>query len=168
LDRLVTALSTPGVLFVYPENESSSLPGGETPGEGPTTSEGQQPDIHPGMDSYPEFSIPPASGIPGTGTGIDGQAGRQMAGEVQKKVDRPVEKEDLVRAGLIILRKLNTEEISYLYRVGRQDSCTREELIRSREILLNKLSEDDIRTLRTIGAKYGKPLRILDPNVKLK
>jgi len=91
-----------------------------------------------------------------------------MAGEVQKKVDRPVEKEDLVRAGLIILRKLNTEEISYLYRVGRQDSCTREELIRSREILLNKLSEDDIRTLRTIGAKYGKPLRILDPNVKLK
>ena len=86
---------------------------------------------------------------------------------MQEKLDRPLEKKDLLKAGLIILRKLDKEEINYLYRVGTQDSCTREELRRVREILLGKLSPQEISTLKEIGAKYGKQLRILDPDVQL-
>lgn len=97
-----------------------------------------------------------------------GKQENEIVRSVQSKLDRPVEKKDLIKAGVIILRKLDTDEIQYLYTVGKKGSPTREELIRSREILLNKLTSEDINTLRQLGGKYGKSLRILDSEVPIK
>ena len=164
LDRLATALSRPGLLFASPEEDTFPLPENAPAPTAPDT------EAHrPGNDdtgSAPGPSTPPPDTAPGDQT-AGGQSDREIAAAVQEKLDRPLEKKDLLKAGLIILRKLDKEEINYLYRVGTQDSCTREELRRVREILLGKLSPQEISTLKEIGAKYGKQLRILDPDVQL-
>ncbi|MEN6324958.1 MAG: hypothetical protein ABFD18_01925 [Syntrophomonas sp.] len=91
---------------------------------------------------------------------------KTIANDVQKKISRPIEKKDLVKAGVIILRKLNSEEINYLYKIGKKDNYSREEYSHARDILLNKLSSEDIDTLRELGMKYGKDLNILDHELK--
>ena len=99
-------------------------------------------------------------------TGADGCFADNITGAVQQKLDRPLDKKDLLQAGMVILRKLSSEEISYIYNIGIQDHYAREELWHIREILLAKLSPGDIRTLKEIGAKYGKQLRILDADIR--
>jgi hypothetical protein len=174
LDRLVTAISRPGLLFVYPEDETifspDKMPG--VPGTEASLPDEQQPGSHrPGDDgdkSGSGVNIPTKNNAPEGSNSAGGHLEHEITAAVQQKLDRPLEKKDLLKAGLVILRKLSTEEISYLYRIGTQDSYTREELQRVREILLAKLSPQEIRTLKEIGAKYGKQLRILDPDVQLK
>lgn len=87
--------------------------------------------------------------------------------DIQKKVDKPIEKKDLINAATIILKNLSVEEINYIYKVGKKNSYTKEELQKVREILTTNLSDDDIEVLRSLGGKYGKKLRILDPNVEI-
>jgi hypothetical protein len=87
---------------------------------------------------------------------------------LQDKLDRPLEKKDLIQAGLIILGKLDKEDINFLFQVGNQDSYTKEELLRVRRILLAKLTSKEIHTLKELGAKYGKELRILDDDFKVR
>lgn len=97
---------------------------------------------------------------------IERPGNKTIANDVQKKISRPIEKKDLVKAGVIILRKLNSEEINYLYKIGKKDNYSREEYLHARDILLNKLSSEDIDTLQELGMKYGKDLNILDPELK--
>ncbi|MDD4548887.1 MAG: hypothetical protein PHT79_03910 [Syntrophomonadaceae bacterium] len=104
---------------------------------------------------------------PGAVKNPQGKQDNEIVRSVQSKLDRPVEKKDLLKAGVIILRKLDTDEIQFLYNVGKSSSPTREELILSREILLGKLTSEEINTLRQLGGKYGKSLRILDNDVPI-
>lgn len=89
-----------------------------------------------------------------------------IVNDVQQKINRPIEKTDLIKAGVIILRKLNAEEINYLYKLGQKDSFNRKEYLQARGILLKKLSAEDINTLRELGQKYGKELNILKTDTR--
>lgn len=86
---------------------------------------------------------------------------------VEQKLDQQVDKDDLLKASVIILKKLDSEETAFLYKIGNKEDPTKEELQQARDILLNKLTPEDINTLRQLGAKYGKSLRILDPTVPI-
>lgn len=87
--------------------------------------------------------------------------------EVQKKIDKPIEKKDLINAAKIILENLSLEEINYLYKIGKKDTYTKEEYQKAREILITNLSDKDIEVLCSLGRKYGKTLKILDPNSEI-
>lgn len=90
-----------------------------------------------------------------------------IANSVQEQLDKPIEKSDLIEAGIIILSKLSQEEINFMF--GFSDkSYSNEDLKAARAILLSKLSEKEIRTLRALGQKYGKKLEILDASVEIK
>ena len=176
LDRLVASLNAPGVLFV--DAEAPPLPDDGDAGEAASPSVvvhnggtakpvGQgstyyDPSANQGGASPREISdnSPTAPVEPPDNT--------QIVGSVAQKVDKPLDKTDLIKAGFIILRKLNSEEIAFLYRVGNNSEVTREELVKTREMLLSKLSPEDIATLRQLGDKYGKELRILDPSVPIR
>lgn len=94
-------------------------------------------------------------------------ANSEIANTVQQEIGSSVATTDLFKAGFIILRKLSKDEINFLF--GFSDKTyTNEELKEVRSLLLSKLSAEDIKTLRTLGAKYGKKLDILDPNVPIK
>lgn len=86
--------------------------------------------------------------------------------DIQKKVGKPIAKQDILKAGLILVRKLSPEELRYLKNVAMQNSYSREEYLQSQKILLNNLSKDDINTLKKLGKKYGSDLEILSPNTK--
>lgn len=147
LDHLVASLNKPGLIFVETDQSDTPAP--------------NQQDSSPGSSGNSSSAdteyLNKATPSPGS----------DIASDVQLKVNRPIEKKDMLRAGLIILRRLDADEISYLYTVGSKDSYTREELVQVRQILLGKLSSHEIKTLRELGAKYGKSLRILDPNYKI-
>ncbi len=181
LDHLVAALNRPGWLFVETESEDEALTVG-------LEEEYEYVDTQPGSKVNRDHRVPSAgSNQDGTGSNAPGEtpssngdtrsvdarqesppaSNQQVASGVQDKVGKPIEKTDLIKAGLIIIRKLDGEEISYLYRVGNKDSYTKEELKRSREILLGKLTPEDINTLRELGGKYGKTLRVLDASVPI-
>lgn len=90
----------------------------------------------------------------------------QMVTKIQKQTDQPIKKQDLLKAGFIITRKLSVEEIYYLKKVALNDSCSQEEYQRAQKILLDKLSAEDINTLKKLGGKYGSNLKILSPASK--
>lgn len=161
LDNLVAGLNVPGVLF---RDGASSLPG-DISSESP---DGNQGSVKPGEGGTASQGSPTAPGQVPAGTAGTKPANTEIANSVLDKVNQPVEKTDLVKAGLVILKRLSSEEISYLYRVGNSKHQTHDELVRTREILLTKLSPEDIEVLQALGKKYGKDLRILDPGVPIK
>ncbi|NLO22373.1 MAG: hypothetical protein GX119_10320 [Syntrophomonadaceae bacterium] len=90
-----------------------------------------------------------------------------VADNIKEQIGQPVENDDFLKASLIILKKLDKDEISFLYEIGNKEKPTREELREVRNMLLNKLTPEEIDTLRAMGSKYGKQLRILDPSVPI-
>ncbi|MDD3890177.1 MAG: hypothetical protein PHR65_09710 [Syntrophomonadaceae bacterium] len=81
---------------------------------------------------------------------------------VQQKLGQPVEKKDLIEAGMIIMRRLNWDEITFLYNAGKKSEQTPEEVQQAREILRAKLTAEELATLKALGSKYGQSLRFLD------
>lgn len=75
--------------------------------------------------------------------------------DIEKRIGQPIEKQDILKAGLILMRKFSAEDIRYLKKVAMQDSCSREEYQRSQEIILNRLSVEDINTLKKLGENTG-------------
>lgn len=128
--------------------------------------------LMPEDDSLLPEDILETPGLPETAPGGDGVtidipgAGHDI-GSVLDKPAQPPAKKDLIKAGLIILRKFNREEIDFLYQIAAQGSCTPEELQSVRKIILETLTPQEIDTLRELGAKYGKELRFLDSEVEL-
>ncbi|MDD4627394.1 MAG: hypothetical protein PHP87_10000 [Syntrophomonas sp.] len=93
---------------------------------------------------------------------------QQIISDVQEQIEKPLEKKDLLKAGMLILQKLSWEEINFLYSVGTKEQRSVEEQKQTREILLKKLDAEEIAVLRELGTKYGKKLNILDPNVPIR
>jgi len=91
----------------------------------------------------------------------------QIAGSVQEQIAKPIEKGDLLEAGLIVISKLSPSEINFLFGFS-DNNYTKEELTEVRRVLLSKLNDKDINTLRNLGQKYGKKLEILDPNIPIR
>ena len=165
LDQVVSSLNRPGVLFS--EAQSGGLENdGQSQGANGSSGSGTW------NKSWGDGSGYPIDGVNSPGSGGDGSTGSgdkvtppsnsDIASDVVNKIGRPIEKGDLIKAGLIILRRLNGEEISYLYHVGRKSSFSNEERGQVRKILLSKLNRDDIVTLQALGKKYGRSLSILD------
>jgi len=76
--------------------------------------------------------------------------------------------EDYFTIGKITLTKLGPSEIKFLFSSTKDDlfiNSSVEELKRVRSIIFSKLSSDDIATIKAIGNKYGKEMKILDPNI---
>ena len=81
---------------------------------------------------------------------------------IEKKLDTKVDKKDVAKIAAIILKKLDADEISYLYRVGTKDNPSSAELKKAKRILLNKLDREEIQTIKKVALKYGKDLKTLD------
>lgn len=90
----------------------------------------------------------------------------RIISEVAKNLNQPIKKDDILKAGAIIMKKLSPSEIVYLLNFSEGD-YTKEELLTAREILLNKLSLEDIQILQSIARSYGKSLRILDADIEI-
>lgn len=138
---------------------------------------------------YQEAASPPASGSDQTAPGANNVSGtappgaeysptdayfsgnseqERIAAEIESRINRPVNRKDLLKAGLILMGSLSREELNYIYQVGRNPHPSKAEMIEAREILLNNLSAQDIAALRQIGSNYGMSLRILDPSVPIR
>lgn len=91
---------------------------------------------------------------------------KSLVNDLQIKAGQPIDKIDVLKASVILMRKLSAEDISYLSSVALKDSYSQEDYQQSQEILLNKLSVEDINTLKTLGRKYGNELIILNSNAK--
>lgn len=165
LDHLVAQLNRPGMVYNdYPpvgsgEDANSDATGLDASGkDGVTEGSGEQGT--PGQTGT-------AGDTPSSGVTSPRPSNQDIAEGAISKANHPVEKKDLINAGMIILRRLSSDEISYLYEVGIKDHQSREELIKARKILLKKLTPEEIEVMQSLGLKYGKRLRFLDPDVKL-
>jgi hypothetical protein len=134
--------------------------------------------LEPGGDGYapsPQVTGNGAAGAapsddtksPQPGQKVEKAKSSQIVSGVQEKVNRPIQKEDLMKAGLIFVRRLSWDEITFLYNVGSKDQYSAEELQQARDILLTKLTPEELKEIRALGGKYGKNLLILDPNVPI-
>lgn len=167
LDQVVSSLNRPGLLFA-----DTQTPGA---GEG---SDGVAQQIDKGdywNGTWNENGQGPGSSSgttggdgagansgDGSGATVEKPSNQQIANDVMTQVGRPIEKTDMIKAGLIILKRLNSEEISYVYSVGRKGSMTADEKVKVKKILSAKLTDDDKETLKALGLKYGKNLTVLD------
>ncbi|GFN32762.1 hypothetical protein [Paenibacillus xylaniclasticus] len=90
-----------------------------------------------------------------------------MEGAVDKAADlagEDIEGQDALDVAAILLNSgLSLRDIRYLQGNATYDLTT-EEKQHIRELLLNKLKPDEIELLRTITSKYGKTLKILEPD----
>jgi hypothetical protein len=77
---------------------------------------------------------------------------------------------DYVKIAKIVLGKLKLNEIKFLFDSMKNDlfiNASLVELERIRGIIFTKLSTEDIASLRAIGNKYGKEMKILDPDINV-
>lgn len=158
LDRVVKSLSRPGILFTDAE------PGAVADDiDTDNTVDGSSKYTEPGSSSIAPGKMPgqAQSGSSSSGT-LNAGANGAIVNGVQQKVDRPIENKDMLKAGLIILQRLDSNEISYLFRVGSQDNYSKEDLQQVQKVLKAKLTDKDVEVLKTLGEKYGKRLRVLD------
>jgi hypothetical protein len=157
LDQVVQSLNRPGIVYM------DAAP--ETGHEGKADIE--NPDINDGVSSSPQ----PQGDTGGTMPSLydsymkgrtQGRIGKDdIVSGVQQQVSRPIEKKDLLKAGLIIIRKLSWEEIEYMYEVGTKASISSAELKEVHRILSSRLSEEEIQVMMELGRKYGKDLEFL-------
>ena len=163
MDQVVKSINRPGVLFS--DSSTSTLPpdtgaedseaGGKGPGivaPGPVLTDG--PDGIDGSQPVPQKESP-SSADKGKVEQDDIVKG------VQERVSRPIEKKDLFKAGLIIIRRLSWSEIEYMYDVGTKGSMTTAELKEVHRILRDRLSSEEIKVMQDLGKKYGKNLEFL-------
>ena len=85
-----------------------------------------------------------------------------IARDVQARVNRPVEKTDMLRVGLMLIKRLDRNEITYLYNVGKKGTYTPAEVSKTRQILTTKLTEHDMKMLQEMAEKYDQPLFFLN------
>lgn|GEM_PF-1326355 len=173
LNNLVSGLYVP----VNPSRQTVEVAQGEKTGTGqqvvPT-------EISPNSKAGENEPVSPSTNEPGITT-VDTrsngnsqisskpntESGQEIVSSVQQQLNRPVDKQDLLKAATTIMRKLSWEEIGYLYSVGNEQNRSPEELKKTREVLLQKLTPQDVEVLRALGKKYGKTLNILDPSVPI-
>lgn len=179
LDNIISGLYVPQVktqlVSTLPPDSAAPDGSGQIPGKsnsGSETSSGEVPGAK-SPSSVPAAGTPSGSGkdsnkLPTAGVKVDNPQAQDIAGGVQEQINKPLEKKDLLNAAVIILKKLSWDEIEYLYQSGSKASRTAEEERKIRSILLAKLSPEDTKVLRELGAKYGKKLEILDPNVPIR
>jgi hypothetical protein len=64
----------------------------------------------------------------------------------------------MLRVGLILVRRLDRDEIKYLYNVGRRGTYTESEVNQTRRILTARLNKDDMKVMQEMAEKYEQPL----------
>lgn len=120
----------------------------------------------PPVDEVPEVTIPTNDAIDKDNDTVAPTTNAAKVDTIQQELGKPVNMTDLLNASFIILKKLDKNEINFLFGFS-NDTYTKEDLENVRSLLLSKLTADDIKTLRTLGQKYGKKLEILDPSVPI-
>jgi hypothetical protein len=160
LDQVVSSLNRPGLLFADNQSQATGVGSGEFAQQ--IDNGGYWNDTwNDGQGSGDAGGTAGGDGD-GSGATVEKPSNLQIANDVMAQVGKPIDKADMIKAGLIILRRLKIEEISYFYHVGRKGSMTADEKTKVRAILSAKLTDDDKETLRALGVKYGKNLTVLD------
>jgi len=113
------------------------------------------PEVLDWRNYHPDNSL---NGVPGGNTT---PSKTDIMQGVEGKLKQPVEKKDLLKAGMIIMRKLDAQEINYLYGLGTKDKRTAEDIKQAKKILQDKLTAEDLNVLYELGLKYGKKLSFL-------
>ncbi|HHV16263.1 MAG TPA: hypothetical protein GXX58_06780 [Gelria sp.] len=155
MNQIVKIINRPGILF---SDTSPSTPVPDTGAED-SGAESESPGIiTPGPATTDGIRPLPQKQSPSSPDKLDQD---DIVKGVQQKVTKPIEKKDLFKAGLIIIRRLNWSEIEYMYDVGTKDSITRADLKEVHRILRLRLSSDEIQVMQDLGRKYGKNLDFL-------
>jgi len=156
LDHMVTGLYGPRVI----SKDNSIQPGELTTDSSAAIPNGSTASPGGNRTSTPGASTPNNnSSSPGT---ITPPSKQDIATGVEQKLGQPVEKKDLMKAGMIIMRRLNWDEITFLYNAGSKSQQSPAELMQAREILKGKLSAEELATLQALGGKYGQSLKFLN------
>lgn len=147
LNNILSSLNQPGSAYMNPG--STSAAGEDSNGSGQA-----------GPSVSGNSSV--INGSSGNGSGAVSQPSKtDIAQGALSKVNRPVEKSDLVKAGFIVLHRLNSDEISYLYAEGMKDNHSQADLVKVRNILQAKLTPEELEEMEFLGYKYGKNLEFL-------
>lgn len=154
LDNLVARLNQPGVMYRETETPGSNAGGDVVSGSesGKTGSNSQT-----GVPGAPDGESGSSAGVSNSRPTND-----DIVKGAASKANRPVEKGDLIKAGLIIIRRLDADEISYMYEVGMKEHQSAEDLAQVRKILKKKLTPEEIDEMQYLGEKYGRSLKFLD------
>ena len=162
--QVVRVINRPGVVFSDPEFSSAPEDSGEEKkASAEKTSEDRKEGLPQGSprrdrpdQSFSETLPPDDSPLKHVPLKKD-----DIITGVQEKIDRPVDKKDLVKAGMIILRRLNWSEIEYLYKAGSKEQMSDEELRKIHQVLRSSLTADEIKVMQDLARKYGKDLDFL-------
>ena len=73
----------------------------------------------------------------------------------------PITKTDMATIGIILLRNLSWDEITWIYQIAQGKITDKEEKARAKELLQMRLNDEDKKTIREIGSKYGQRLSFL-------
>jgi len=95
---------------------------------------------------------------------------KQIQSKAEALAGVKVDFKDMVKVADILAGKVSIGEIKFLYNTAKDNvflNCSAEELRKVRDILFTNLSHDDLECLRQIGEKYGKDMRIINPDISV-
>jgi hypothetical protein len=77
----------------------------------------------------------------------------------EKQLGRPVDKADVAQVAAILLKRLDSEELSFIYQqMTKEGKPSSAEIKKAKQILQNKLTPEELELVQEVALKYGKKI----------
>jgi hypothetical protein len=77
----------------------------------------------------------------------------------EKQLGRPVDKDDVAQVAAILLKRLDSEELSFIYQqMTKEGKPSSAEIKKAKQILQNKLTPEELELVQEVALKYGKKI----------
>lgn len=80
----------------------------------------------------------------------------------EKQLGQPVDKSDVVKVAAILVKRLESEELSFIYQMTKETKHSSQDIKKAKQILQNRLTPEELRLVQDVGLKYGKKLSFIN------
>ncbi|NLO22685.1 MAG: hypothetical protein GX119_11950 [Syntrophomonadaceae bacterium] len=76
----------------------------------------------------------------------------------EKQLGQSVDKGDVAKVGAILIKRLNSEELSFIYKMTQESKPSSADIKKAKQILQNKLTSEELQLVHDVALKYGKKI----------
>lgn len=88
---------------------------------------------------------------------VDKPSNQDMLKLAEKQLGQPVDKSDVAKVAAIFIKRLDGEELSFIYKqVTQEGKPSSADIRKAKQILQNKLTTEELELVQEVALKYGK------------
>lgn len=89
----------------------------------------------------------------------DNPSNQDMLKLAEKQLGQPVDKSDVAKVAAILIKRLDSEELSFIYeQMTQEGKPSSANIKKAKQILQNKLTSEELELVQDVALKYGKKI----------